>query len=244
MDGPLGRAWKITVLASLLAQPKIALAGADQTLLFDVKTEHQRGAAFRSAGQPAEKPAVAMTLQSVTLTNSPWQTGSWQAVVFVVTNGGAKPVHLSSCGASFIPTNIVMGLGLFGSCDVPPLTNSTLTVLWKPSHPGTQWFRYAVFERPGVFWKATTTARALEDAALAKRHVPNGWLSTVWSTNGWVPAYEIASPPFAALPEPPVPASDMGPETWPEPLSEGIMTSDDTLWSQPITAPNAASPHR
>ena len=154
----------------------------------------------------AEQRPVSMTLQSVSLTNGPWQTDHWHFAVFVVTNGGPKAVHLNCCAASFIPTNIPMPLGVFGSCAVPAFTNSILSVQWKPSHPGTQWFRYAVFEQPYVIWKATTTARAAEDAALGKGRPPNGWLSSVWSTNGWRAAYEITSPPFEALPEPLFPA--------------------------------------
>jgi hypothetical protein len=164
------------------------------------------GVAIEAHG--VEQRPVSMTLQSVTSTNGPWQTDYWQVVVFVVTNAGAKPVHLNSCGASFIPTNIPIPLGLFGRCDVPPFTNSTLTVLWKPYHSETQWFRYAVFEQPGVIWKATTTARAIEAGVLGKRPLS---LPHVWSTNGWVAAYEITSPPIAGAPEPPFPAGEGAP---------------------------------
>ena len=189
----------------------------------------------------AEQRPVRMMLQSVTLTNSPWHTGWWQAVVFAVTNGGTKPVHLSSCGASFFPTNISMPLGQFGSCDVPPFTNATLAFLWQPARSGMQqWFRYAVFEQPGVVWKTTTTARAIASGYLGKRRSPSGWLSGVWSTNGWVATYEITSPPFAALPEPTFPPGEVGPSAASpaglDLIGDWRMTSDEPFWPQPVGA--------
>ncbi len=190
-----------------------------------------------------EQRPVSMTLQSVNLTNGPWQTDYWQVVVFVVTNGGNKPVHLNSCGASFIPTNIPMPLGLFGRCDVPPFTNSTLTVRWKPYHSETQWFRYAVFEQPGVIWKAKATARAIAAGARGKSHPP---LSHVWSTNGWVAAYEITSPPFAATPEPPFPAGEVAPfPAWAgglDLISDELMTPRVPSPPQPGGAANRSQP--
>ncbi len=169
------------------------------------------GEGVAGAAHEAEQRPVRMTLQSVNLTKGPWQTDYWQAVVFVVTNSGAKPVLLKSCGLS---TNLPGPLGLFGTCAVPPFTNSTLTVLWKPGKVGTQCFRYAVFEHPDVLWKTATSARALRDEALGRQQLRSGWLTNLWSTDGWLGAYEITSPPFNIFPEPLSPPDEVRLPAW------------------------------
>jgi hypothetical protein len=170
------------------------------------------------AAHGAEQHPVRMTLQSVNLTNSPWQadySNHCQAMVFVVTNGGAKRVRLICCGASFLPTNIPGLMPLYGVCSVPPFTNSALTVLWTPDRVGTQWIRYAVFESADAFWKAATTARAMENGVLGKFPFPSGWLTNIWTaTNRWIKAYEITSPPFATSPQPLLPPVEVRMPEW------------------------------
>ena len=162
------------------------------------------GAGVASAAQGEASRPVRMTLESVNPTNSPWQTdfgAPRQAVVFLVTNGGAKPVLLMSCGASSVPTNGLGSPGVLSICWVPPFTNSTLAVLWKPGKAGAQRLRYAVYEPPDVLWKAATTARALVNGALS-----GGLFTNIWaSTNRWIEAYQITSPPFTGLSEPLLP---------------------------------------
>jgi hypothetical protein len=195
-----------------------------------------------SSAHASEQRPVRMALQSVTLTNSPWHTGYWHVVVFVVTNGGSKPVAVTSCGASFVRTNLPMPLGLFGRCAVPPLTSSTMRIVCKPSsNLGPQWFRYAVFEQPDVLWKAGMTARSLEASALGKGSLTRGWLSSLWSTNNWVAAYEITSPSFT-LPDLPSPFDEMRPsaawEAGSDLIDDGVLSPGESLWPQPLSSPN------
>jgi hypothetical protein len=195
-----------------------------------------------SSAHASEQHPVKMALQSVTLTNGPWHTDYWHALVFVVTNGGGKPVSVTSCGASFVPTNSLMPLGLFGHCAVPPLTSSTFRIVWKPSsNLGPHWFRYAVFEHPDALWKAGMTARALKERVLGKGSSTRGWLSSIWFTNNWVASYEITSPSFT-LPDLPSPSGEMTPsaawETASDLSDDGVLCPGEFLWPQPDAAPN------
>src|SRR5689334_2031988 len=98
-------------------------------------------AAVASATHGAEQRPVRITLQSVGLANSPSRAddSDSRAVVFSVTNGGAKPVMLLCCGASFVSTNSTAPIPFGGFCNLPPFTNATLTLSWKPDKVGTQW---------------------------------------------------------------------------------------------------------
>lgn len=188
-----------------------------------------------AGGQPDRR--VTLTLQSVVLTNLPYGTGYWHKAVFLVTNSGILPVHLSSCGSSFFPTNHRMPLGILGRCTVPPGTNTTMEVIWRPSTPGPHWFRYAVFEPANALWKARMTA--LEIGRTASGNAPpSGWLSKVWSTNGWVPAYEIISPNVPTLSEPLRPLEST---LQPEMTNEPPPWPSDLVWSNDILSTSGAS---
>ena len=162
-----------------------------------------------STAQASQEPAVTMTLQAVTLTNDFWHTDYCHAAVFLVTNAGTSPALLEasgcSSGSSFL-LNCPSSLGLYGPCQVvPPGTNCTMRVTWRPYRPGPYWFRFAVFEPPSAFAKAKVTALGLGANLSGKAHLTSRWVSDLWSTNAWFPAYDITSPAVPRLPDPPLP---------------------------------------
>jgi hypothetical protein len=177
------------------------------------------GGVWPAGGGPvlaSELRPVTLTLQAVTLT-----TDSWQAVTFLVTNAGSRPVDVVSCGCSGIPTNVNLPLGCFGHCTVPPRTNCTMSFKCRNYRSGPHWWRYAVFTPATTIRKAEVAAERLQARVSGKAHYTEFWLSDAWS-----PAYEITSPIVAELPKlPPLP------DEWPRPH----------FW-RPAPEPSAARP--
>jgi hypothetical protein len=207
-----------------------------------------------STAQASQEPAVTMTLQAVALTNDFWHTDYWHTAVFLVTNAGTRPALLESSGCSFVPTNFGLPLGLFGRCEVPPGANCTMRVTWRPYVPGPYWFRFAVFEPPSVFRRAKVTALGLGANLSGKAHLTSRWVSDLWSTNAWFPAYEITSPTVPRLPEPPFPlnsslkaAEAEEPAPWSlgfEWFTDAVNSKEASLSAQQDGAANGSQPIR
>jgi hypothetical protein len=109
--------------------------------------------------------------------------------VFVVTNAGAKPVYVVSCGCSLDPTYVPpRALGVFGRCTVLPGSNSTLSATWGMPNPRPVLFRYAVFE------EASTVAKAVVAAGRLSSELMGATNTNLWEPNLKSAAYEIISP--------------------------------------------------
>jgi hypothetical protein len=146
---------------------------------------------------------VTMSLRDVSMTESMY------TAVFVVTNNGAKPVYVVSCGWSLDPTNTPgHAFGAFGRCTVLPGSTSTLSATWGMWKPKPVSFRYAVFEEASTAVKAAVAAGRLSSELMGRATYTN-----LWEPNLKSAAYEIISPTVT------VPA---GPMRLPEPSSPPV----------------------
>jgi hypothetical protein len=152
------------------------------------------GALVVTFSHPSGEPEVTMAL----VETRPRNNGLGPEVVFVVTNPGRKPVCLSFSAldkknedGSFSDGSVPV-LGMFGSCSLPPGTNSTVTVQ-GPSRRGWR-ARATVFGPSTTFQKVKFAARRLWMRFSGKEKFTKFWISDSYSA-----MYEICSPEVPEL---------------------------------------------
>jgi len=126
---------------------------------------------------------VGINLESVTVSSC------WYTIVFSVTNAGTKPVRLTSCGCSMLPTNLPLPLGIFGHCDVGPCTNAIMSHVFRPGKSGLWSWRFTVFEEASTIEKSKLAVARLKANVPGSSHYSKVWFSSLTSAR-----YEITTP--------------------------------------------------